>query len=226
MLIVTPSFARHTVVVYKAAGGADYSDIIFYDNCDSATNGHSPQKGTGTVTNTGGILLNTSDQAAGTGCWDQNNDGSDNMNFPVASNFDYTNSRIGFYWNPQEALTNAGFIIFTSPSLVSNGFKIQSDTGNERFTIEYAGNGTNNLGSAVSIGAWYFIELKFSDTTMELFIDGVSIDTRTRSNAFTDTAIHFGTYSGNALDSLWDQVIISNDNTRDLYAIRDVTDFS
>lgn len=203
------------------SSGADYSDILFYSNCDSNTSGQTPQKGSGTIEIDAGILLNTSDEVAGTGCLDQNNDGWDSFYLTASGNFSYLNSRIGFYWNPQEELTNAGVIIYS----FGNDFFIMVDTVHQNIQGSFRGTSENNIGS-FSVGTWYFIELKFSGSSMEVFVDGLSVSTITGSGTFNDTVIRFGAIDGNAFDQLWDQIIISNNNTRDLNAVKAVTNFT
>jgi hypothetical protein len=201
---------------------ADYSDIVFQFNCDSDTTGVSPTRGSGTITIDGGILLNTTDKIEGTGCLDQNNAGNNNFKFDISGNFDYTNSRIGFWFNPQEDLTNTGWVISTTAN-TSNGFQSRPyNDGGGRLSLSYLGaNSASNSLFGESVGTWYYIEISFSDTEAKMYIDGSLYQTTSAgANSFTDTSIIFGALDGNALDALYDEIRISNNKDRDLYAIR------
>jgi len=223
LLMVTPVYAGNqnamSVIARKKAGGGatDYSDILFYFNCDSDTTGTSPQKGSGTITIDANILLNTTDKIVGTGCLDQNNDGYDNWLWTATSNVDFASGRIGFYFNPQEL--NTGNCIHS----VGDDLIFRYTGGNQALT--FLGT-TTNITTGMSIGNWYFLEFKTVGTTCTMYVDGVSKGSATGTGSVNDTVMYMGATDGNAWDQLWDQVITTNDPDRDLNAVKSVTDFS
>jgi hypothetical protein len=207
---------------YVVAGDS-YDDIVFQFNCDTATDGATPEIGSGVIDQiSGGFIINTADQIQGDGCLDSNNDGYNKFSLDISNNFDYENSRIGFWINPQETIASGGYIIFTEGNTNNGFFSRPYNDGGGRISLKYLGgtaSGTDVIGE--SVGTWYYIEISFSETEAKMYFDGSLVQTATAgANSFTDTLIYFGAVDGTAFDFLIDEIRISNNKDRDLYAIR------
>jgi hypothetical protein len=200
---------------------SSYSDIIFYLNCDADSGNAQKAGGSATVTWDAGILLNETDEIVGTGCVDQNNDGSDDFDFEISGNVDFDSGRIGFWFNPQEALTNAGRIVTS----IGNDFYVIANTANGNISVIYLGTTNDNNGS-FEVGTWTFLEFRFNGTECKAYQDGNLIATVNGTGSVDDTVLSFMAQDANALDQLIDNIISSNNPDRDLYAVRTVTDFS
>ena len=201
--------------------GTDYSDIIWYHNCDALTTA-TKSGGSSTVNFDAGILLNTTDEVIGTGCFDQNNDGFDDFDFAISGNVDFASGRIGFYLNPQEGAS--GKILSTIGGDFFINYFQGSGSGDLDFTIDMGP--AQNCNTNMSTGTWYFLEFEFNSTTVDVYMDGSSVCSLTGGTEPNDTQISFMAQDGNAWDCLMDNIIISNDPDRDLNAIKTITDFS
>jgi len=229
-LIPGLSFAgSHSVGVTMAKVQASYSDILFYHNADSWAT--APTKGAGTVAFTEWASQNTSTttKLAGTGSFDTNDDGYGKMIIPVASNFSTANARIGFWVHLKEAseathrivaLTNSTGVNETSGSL----FIYILSGGGIRASI----NGTQfNATTTAANGTAYYVELSIhNNTDVDLLVNGVSEASGTCANT-THNGTHLTFFSDTTmLNAYYDQIVFSNDYTRNIYAIRTVTDFN
>jgi len=200
----------------------DYSDIIFYHDCDAKDDANRAL-GSASVTYDAGILVETSNPIHGTGSWDNNNDGWDNLSFNIASNMDFTNGcRIGFYHKAIEL--NYGTLAWTN----NNDFEIDwSHIDADHYDFLVMGS-TRNV-TMLQQGVTQFIEVKFENVAgnqkITVYFDGVSKGSTTGTGLINDTTFNFFSDDANAWDSHVDQVIISNDINRDLYKLRNVTNF-
>jgi hypothetical protein len=199
--------------------GESFEDIIFYANAD--TLGTTPQKGTGPMTIDAAITVDTSTPVVGAGSWDNNNGGYDNITIPAA-NIDWDNARIGFYWRPNE--NSFGHIIRATDADTDFGLVYYDET-----TFQYRYKDEVSLvdhGISVFDGSQaYFIEIVFTGTTAQIIIDGVTADTMSGASGTITSDLHLGASNGNQFDAVYDQIMISNDIDRDLYAIRNTVSF-
>lgn len=206
-----------------AGGGEDYSDITFYHNTE-ALGDATKSAGSGTVTYNAGILLETTLPIVGSGSWDNNNDGWDNTVFSLASNLDMTNGRIGFYTRFNEMASGA--ICWAD---VTNDFIVKYSS-TENLSVTWRGKTTGlliALGLTLSTGVDYFWEFKFDGDTVTIYLDGNLKGTQTSTTqAITSSTMNNFSLDGNAWDMFQDQIICSSDKDRDIYAIRNTTDFS
>ena len=210
--IITASAVNPGVFTASEVGeGDDYADITFYHDAEALDNANYGADSV-VVSYNSGILITSGDGIVGES-WDNNNDGFDKIS--VTQTIDYAGGRIGFYWEPQEVA--AGRIAWGNNDDWYIEYVSASTT---RF--RYQGT-TNDKTTTFSIGVQYFIELKFTGSNMEIFIDGVSKGTVAGTGTADDTLRLFSN-DGNAWDAYIDQVFMSNDETRDLNAIRTCTD--
>ncbi len=195
-------------------------NVTFFLSCDSKSDAEKAN-GSATVNWDASISINTVDKVVGTGCADQNNAGYHDFDFVILNNFDYTNSRIGFWFRLEEATTNAGTIVWTNTAWnAPNGFRIEASASGNTFNVYYLGNSTQPSHGMI-VGTWYYLELEFTASELNLYRDGTLFATRTSGgNSFTDTSISFGASDGNALDQLWDNIARVNDHTISLYEYR------
>jgi hypothetical protein len=92
---------------FEQSGGADYSDIIFYDSCDSVATPHSPDKG-----EANSVILTGGEFALGEPLGGSSTNSIDNqselqydaMRFSTSStNIDMEQGVVGFYFCPDSA---------------------------------------------------------------------------------------------------------------------------
>lgn len=212
---------------HRFGGGSSYTDIIGYHDAN-AKDDLNKSGGSATVTYTANFDLATDNGETpilGTDSWDQDNDGYDHAYFETSGNIDFSGGRIGFYFEPLE--NAAGRLVYTSTNTDGSDpkdFDVKWLTPDD-LQISYMGTTENFTDVNFSTGTAYFLEFKFTGDTLELFVDGVSQGTVVGSGTPDDTYIFFGAFDGNAVDGLYDQIICTNDEDRDLNAIKDVTNF-
>lgn len=214
------------VVRKKVSAGVDYSDIIFYHDADSlnagGTNEANKAGGDATVTFDANLLLDTSNKVVGTGCWDQNNYSYAGIKFDTSGNIDFTDGRLGFYFRPIEDAS--GNIVRTKDG---SDFRVYYYDTNEIAVVWGNGNSAERMNFTRTLSVWYFLEFKFDGNNLSFYLDGNFVETETQTSpTLDDPTVEFFSHDSPAWDSNIDQVIISNDKDRDLYAVRAVTDFS
>jgi hypothetical protein len=215
------SITSGSVTNDSTQGGSTYADIVFYANADTAST--TPQKGTGPMSLSAGILLETTDPILGAGSWDNNNDGWDSITIPAA-NINWGDVRIGFYFRPFE--NAAGRVLSAETSEPLFNLKYYSAT-QMSFTYKDQSTQVSHGLSTFDGSVVSYIEVVLTGTTAELFIDGVSKGTLTGAGGTAPSGyLMIGATDGNQWDAHYDQVIISDDTERDIYAVRDITDFS
>ena len=218
-------------MVASSGGSGSTADILFYSNCDTVTNGQSPQKGSGTLT-VGASVLSAAAQISNG--WDNQNGGfsSHRVAFPSASNINLSKGRVGFYFFPRETGSGSDGDIFWLDS--------STGTGQSKFWF------TNNIGTiswnyknktmtfSLTVNTWQFVELAWdsAETTLgtacQAWVNGVSQGTCGTGSTGADPAgtnLEVGSTDGNGYSSITDQLIISNDPTRDLNAVKNNTSF-
>lgn len=218
LLIQTNCFGGVIIASYSS----DYSDIIFYHDCD-AKDSANKAGGSSTVTYTANwdLVVATHGGSAiqGTDSWDQDNDGFDNAPFETSGNIDFSGGRLGFYFRPQEQA--AGRMCFTNGSDFTASWLTPDD-----LRVVYMGTTIDVTTANFSNGTTVFMEFKFVGTAITIYVNGSAKASGTGSGTPDDSTISIGAVDGNAWDAHYDQIISSNDENRDLYAVRDITDFS
>lgn len=199
------------------ASSGDYSDIIYYANADTLST--TPQKGTDPLTFTAGILLNTATPITGAGSWDNNDDGFDKITIPSAV-VDWDNTRFGFKWRPKE--NNSGSVWHGGETTV--GLVYNSAT---QWKFYYKDQTTfQNTGLSATDGSQvYWIEVVCTGTTATLYVDNVQRAQLTGATGTLTDSLKLGAYNGNQWNAEYDQFILSNDTSRNLYLIRNNTSF-
>lgn len=212
----------------------DYFDILFYWNCDSVTTGISPQKGVGTITIGASWSLNTG--VVGNSA-DINNTGNSGGRISISTatalpNIDVSQGRIGFYFHPFETgSASDGDPFYGAGATTSPFMYFQNSVGN--YVWKYKDEEVN-VGGVFSADTTYFVELAWDSDEAELgvpcriIIDGSTAGSCPTGSTGADpapTSLRFGGLDGNATDAWYDQIIISNDPTRNLYLLRDGTSF-
>jgi hypothetical protein len=221
LAILLQSSSCYAWGVMTTAGGvaaASYADITFYHNCD--TLGTTPTKGSGSLTFTAGILSNTTTPIVGSGSWDTNNDGYETVTIPSSSNIDWNDARIGFYFRPFE--NDAGRVLYSStlPGVVIYRYDAT------QYRIQYKDiDFFWTHGMTVDGSVSYFFELVLTGTGVQLFVNGSSVGSATGATGTVTGDLVFGRDDTDVIDMHIDQVIISNDTSRDIYALRNTTSF-
>lgn len=194
----------------------------FYHNADSLST--TPTIGTGTITFTAGILLETTDPISGTGSWDNNNDGWDKIIIPVDGNIDWDNGEIGFYFRPNE--NSYGWLVFAEGAADDFGLLYHNATEfrfDYKDIVGFCNHGMTTFDGTVA----YHIRVKFtSGTDIEIFIDGESVCQDSGATGTIEaTSISLGAADGYQWDGVFDQVMMNVDDTFNTYTNRDTTSF-
>lgn len=211
-------------------GGGALDDVLFYWGMDSAALNQSPQKGAvNSITiDAAGFTLQSPAQV-GDGLKD-NNIGNKAVRISTTSNLDFSKGRMGFYFHFNEIASGTPMwaTLNTAPYFI-----FRWNTGTQ-FQWRYKDK-TTTYSSFVS-GSTYFIELAWdsAETTLgapcRIYVNGVNVSSCSGGSTGSDPSVGSGTFKlsgfdGNTTDGWYDQLLISNDPTRDLYAIRDQTSF-
>jgi len=212
------------------AGGSAYSDILFYWGAESTTAEKSG--GDSTATLVSGANIDTAIKIVGLSSLGLPN------TYDYAT-FDYSSGvinvdigRIGFYFYVTTWGDNG--YIFQAYADADNAITIYTFSGDQiRFLYESNGAATNTIleTALLSPETWYFIEYAYdrANDSTAVYVNGAAAGTSSNDMGTGWTAyptvIKWGNDGGAVLVYNIDQMIISNDNTRDLNAIKDVTDF-
>ena len=218
-----------------ATAAEDYSDIIFYWGCNSTT----PDKSAGDTLAAGGgggEAIDTGLYFAGTGSVDSPSSYA-RYDFTLNNDdlIDVDAGRIGFAIYVDTLTANKG--VFKASYDANNYISVLMWSSN-RLIVNYVagGSGTQYLATSTLtiVGGWHFFEMRFNKgdagNEVEVYWDGnatpVATD-NTASGTWTKGAsgtLSIGDIEGNSGDFHIDQVMISNDPDRDLYALRNTTD--
>lgn len=211
------------------SGGGDYSDIIYYWDCESTT----INKGGTTMTMNyyAELVESPSGFGDGTGC----------VHIPAdTGSSSYTTSislpaagRMGCYVRYDSAADYA--TILSLYNNTNDNIQFMQLPMADRIEAVYKADGVqqkiNMPGLADGIGEVYFIELAWDPegtNTVEAYVNGSLIGQNTNALGefgTTPDTFYIGKTGGHAGEMYIDQVIISNDPTRDLYSIRNRTSF-
>lgn len=233
--IITEVTANYHIVALSGptvgGGGASYPDIIFYWDCDSDT---AVTTGDNSAVRSGGAVIDVALKKIGTGSLDCPN-AQDYASFDwSAAVLPLDSGRIGFYVYFNTRVTNTQ--LFYAVADANNGIygKLSSAVTDE-LAYSYESNNTGSVYASTAANladtTWYFIEFAWDRATdyRRMFIDGNPHDSSAADLGTGWTAnpatVVFGNNSANLPDFHMDQIIISNDYTRDLNALKDLTSF-
>ena len=207
------------------SASSSYDDITFYHNCNALGDA---QKASGSpaVTYGSGITAVAATSPMIGYAWDTGTGTFSAATVTIdisGGNLSLLDGRIGFYWSPKTAYINGAEVLRGTSS---NDLLVNRSTNSQTLTIKYRAGSTASIdmGAAVDEDDVRFIELRMDGATAELFVDGDSKGSASGSTAVTSTELYM-TFTNPAAQQHFDQVIFSNDVDRDLYAVRNITDF-
>lgn len=220
-----------------AAGGTSYSYIIFHDSFEGATNADKPASIARSL-QSAAARDNGSTPTAAVGSYSLDCPTSyDRVEYTVTNNDILVGSegRIGFFIWWDAAPGNLQNILLYAPD-ASHEINLKTNTSapNPHLTLYYkaGGESTGNIADAnqFSTGQWYFIEFAWDNpgNSYKLYINGVEGASSTSNLpdwTATGGTLQVGATQGISDDFHIDQIIISNDSTTNLYAIRNNTSF-
>ena len=216
-----------------AEGGEDYSDILLFWRAESVTLTTGDYPTSGTITITGDAAITSDAGIVGT----------NGLHIPNAYDRAVLTSyspgtavgRIGFWFEPVTSVLDYTYL-FTFYIDGDNYFDVNLHN-NQRVTGNYRSGGTNKYLSSpattLSADTAYFIEVAWDLTTSDTVIifistEGAQDSTGTTTSSVTadpisgSPSLTFGT-KGSGGSYYADNIIISSDATRDLYALRNAT---
>jgi hypothetical protein len=232
---------------YPLTVGDDYSDITFFWTCetnDLGANDYSAGDTTGgyngnTAITTDAVKIGSKGLSAGSG------DGTHNVIFVVSSGDLYGGNplqcRVGFWLYPTgngsqylkpfsfgDALYGTDFGALTIQEDGGNyGLKVDWNDADGDETISIWNQTNGNLFNG-TYNTWYFIEIIYDNGTVTMIRDGDTGDTAVAT--FTDmdsvdfATLRFATHWFGTEVMYMDNIMISSDITRDLYALRNLTE--
>jgi hypothetical protein len=232
ILILTPFLADARALMMTsggvAAAGTTYPDITMWlnfeanDTADPYTMGASDCGFDTTGTFVSGATIAGTGCKVGTYCLSLPS-GNDAMTFTMPA---MTKGRIGFWYYMTTWANSVPILKWYVDA--SNYFFLRSSTSDElqiRWTIG-ASNETETISSTLTlvVGAWRFIEVAW-DTSLgvtdyiDVYVDGTRyINDVGALTGLGASTLQIGDIAENAdLDSFYDNFIVSNDPTRDLY---------
>lgn len=203
-----------------------YQDITYYHNCDNML---APSVNGGDSDNAVHYSVSNEGSPTGTDYWDDirilfSRDFGATELYP--GNFSIERGRIGFYLRYSPVSDGIDILFGDSdvdrtnlddPSLFFTGL---DENG---LAVQYKG-AFAYYGGVIEPDTWAFIEMKFEDGTMTLIIDGITIDSVNGEGAMNiPVSLTFAKQPEGIIS--FDQILASDDPDRDLYAIRNNTEF-
>jgi hypothetical protein len=205
--------------------GDTYSDITMFWTCETASFGSSDYPTSG-VTATFGSLSDLTADAAIIGSYGLDCPTTFDAATITVTNEDLVNgteSRIGFYYYINTwADANMLFRVEEAGDTYVQG----ELTGGDEILMRWrAGTNLTYSSSAANLSSsqTYYIEYAWNQTApyRKIYVDGVEVMSNTDAfTAITPIKILLGNYSSASSDTYQDNIIISNDGTRDLNAIK------
>ncbi len=246
-------FQQHNIQFSPRAGGAeDFSDIncfiIFETECGGTECDGPYILGTGDCCVSDSTLADSSQaqtdstRTAAIGTYSSTFPSSNdryNINTTVQDEtFNSTAGRVGFWFQADTATPGSHNIVVARDSTTStDDFKIKN-LGDGELAIEWTYNTSveatcTSTTAGILADTWYFLQFRYSTAggagadSLEIFVDASSVQSCT---GLTLTPIDgvleelwFGKGGGDSIDTWIDNFMISDDETRDLYAIRNET---
>jgi hypothetical protein len=228
-----------TITVATASGaGGGYSDVKVYFNCDADTTPQTPSKG-----NTNSVTVSspwTVDAGMTGNSLNNANDGFEQITISTYSasggtQIDWANGRVGFYFMPLESGSSSASDGNPVWAVSTTGGKWFFDKVSSSNPIFYYGDASATV-SATSLtsGSTTYIEIAwdYDSSTLgapcKVYKNGVLAATCGALSSATvpaATTMKFSGFDANQWWAKYDQILISSDPTRDLYAVRDLTSF-
>lgn len=222
-----------------AAGGTTYPDILFYWGGESTTT----EKPAGTMTAiTEAAIATTPAKGAGVAA---GMPGSNSGHYPtandayrmaIASNdiFLPSSGRAGLYIY-YDTLTTVGGAVFKGYYDDNNMFYATTIAGPKLHLVLFAGGTADICNSTTNfaVDTWYYVEFAWNivgtDPNLQVYVNGVKESDSTGTVgtwAGTNGYLYFGEGNDAGVADLYtDQMLVSNNYARSLYAIRDLTSF-
>ena len=215
------------------SGLSHYPDITFYDKMDSSTTGRAPTKGAGTFTVSSNIVPAAALSSSSTASLYGNVLGFKHMVTTAAANINLSAGRAGFYFEWDTATNLTTTALGWNPSAdPSPRFRFGKGTSGNTWSFKYE---DVTVSQSLTAGTTYYVEFawdhsKANGFCAEIRVDGGTFATSNTCSAsvpsFTPNALSLmgdaDLVSATSLNGKMDEVIISSDSTRDLYAIRNL----
>jgi len=218
---------------------SSYTDVLFHWGAENTMDA---DKGSVTGTNNGAVFDSTTYKV---GSYSIERDGNnDNVVFAIStSHLEKEGGQIGFWWyngnGYQAASLNRILTIVDTGGDDSIVLKVHSSGGLSLYWDSQAASSdaAEYTAAALSTSTWYYIVLFWhqgdagNDLILTIYDEAGSVAgsaTDANITAFTDdpSTLTIFTATSDAHRSNVDNFIISNDETRDMLAVRDVTNFN
>lgn len=231
LLLASPCWAWNWPVITAMQSGGDYSDIVFFWTAESTTfSADDYSGGDNTPTAIGsGLEINSDAGYIGTNGVYVPTSGGRVYSFDVDGNdIVPTSGRLGF-WYYSNDLSSTTTPIYWSIADASTRMQFQISGNDISFYWRDSGAGRTACTSNTDVVAgstWQFIELAWDVNYREAFVDGESVlecTTTTSSQSPTRFFIGDEDSTSDAEPKHLDNIMVSNDKTRDLYALRNFT---
>lgn len=226
LLTITLCFvdnAHAGVIVIGRKPVESYDDIVFYFNCDDNTTGQSPQKTPGSETITIGANVSTTTGDIGNAlvCVGKADDDIFQLS-AVDGIANLSSGQIMF-------ALKLGSECYSSTAVIDMAYRIYFSS-NTNYCTFWHDDDKHVSGGGTSTSVFTYYTLKWDDATEYYAIrinDGSWIENTPDTGYVSQSSVTRMKFVGNATyNMIIDQIIISNDTDRDLYAVRNVTDFS
>lgn len=215
-----------------SAAGDDYSDIVFFWRCETTTL-TTGDYSAGDTTAAASSAIELTEAASMVGVYGISNPTSaDYYIFDVASNDTVpATGRIGM-WIKFPELPVDGAMLFNAYIDDDDRFNLtMTSTGDLNFYWRDEGSSRTTCASTtdpISSDTAHFIEIAWDTDYREIFVDGVSVAecTTTKSNhSALSSSLRIGNNTNITPSAAYyiDNVMISNDKTRNLYLLRNET---
>jgi len=239
---VAPAIAHMSVNVLGGgvpSGGTSYPDILLwigFENCTSPCTTYTLgsddySEGDSTLSFYSDAVLNTDAVNIGINGFDRAG-GSDYIGLDVTSNdiVDGAEGVIGFYIYVN-TWTSGARLFRLEDSTAKDELWCWMQDSDEVYCRLYdndAGPTFTTSAANIGTGTWYYIEVVWqaSSNLFKLYVDDVergSSSTSYSAPSFSGIELEIGANSGYSADFYIDNFAVSNDSTRDLYALRNET---
>jgi len=224
-----------SVIMQNAVPVVSYADITFYDNMDSTTTGRAPTKGSGTWTTTANFVVSNPLVITSTNSNYCNTEaGFRYTRIPQSGNLNYSVGRAGFYLSWDTTNFDDVAIGFINSPDTGAKFRVRKTASASTWEFLYSDVAVSTGG--LTSGSTNYIEVAWDINEAhgycaEIRINGGNYKTVSGCSAGAPTGTNFGylgDVSGNNAKSILgrvDEVIISSDSQRDLYAIRNLGNY-
>lgn len=231
LFIVTTASA--IIIVYSGGVTDDYTDIVFWWRCEGTTLGADDYSdGDTTAESHGAVAINTDAVKIGTYGVDVPGD-NDYYTF-VVSNGDILPvggaGRLScwFYYNTW--VDSSYLFYYTSSAATTDRLRIEMVSSNEilmRWVYDGTATTFSTTDANLSSGTWYYLEFEWdpSNNYMAIYVDGdLKASNTTAITALPNSGYwRIGNYNSTASDYYLDNITVSDDKDRNLYALRNLT---